>query len=112
MQKESANIWKKNIIDDLESRDLEFPKVREFLTELKREFSSRDNKLAYQVWFTLGVKVHGIGSEIWTCGITLALDYVLHYLSVIWSQFIGGRKKSEMGVSAYWCVTVEHWILS
>jgi len=64
VQKESANIWKKNIIDDLESRDLEFPKVREFLTELKREFSSRDNKLAYQVWFTLGVKVHGIGSEI------------------------------------------------
>jgi len=93
VQKGSANMWKENIMDDLESRDLKFPKVREFLTELKREFSSRrDNKLAYQMWFTLGVKVYRIGSEMQTCGITLASAYVLHYLSVVWLQFqVGGR---------------------
>jgi len=88
VQRKSANILKKNIIDDLESRDLEFPKVREFLTELKREFSSRNNELACQVWFILGMKVHRISSEMQTCGIT-------NSTSVLYG---GKRWKEENGV--------------
>jgi len=33
-------------MEDLESRDLEFPTVRNFLTKLKTEFSSGNNESA------------------------------------------------------------------
>ena len=44
-----------------------------------------------------------------TCGMTLASAYVLCCLSATWSQLQMIGKKSEMRVSADWCVTVEHW---
>lgn len=44
VQGESVDIWKKNVLEDLENRSLEFMIVEEFLIDLKKEFSSRDNK--------------------------------------------------------------------
>ena len=42
---------------DLESRNLEFPTVRDFLTELKTEFRSRNNKSAKLNWIEQGSKM-------------------------------------------------------
>jgi len=39
-----ADIWKKNIIKDLENESLEFTIVGDFLTNLKQEFWNRNNK--------------------------------------------------------------------
>ena len=36
---------RKNVIEDLENRSLEFSIVREFLTNLKQEFKNINNKL-------------------------------------------------------------------
>ena len=44
VQGESVDIWKKNVLEDLKNRSLEFMIVEEFLIDLKKEFSSRDNK--------------------------------------------------------------------
>ena len=44
MQRELANIWKENVIKDLESGELEYVAVGEFLTDLKKEFEEGDNE--------------------------------------------------------------------
>ena len=44
VQRESVNIWKENIIKDLESRELEYVIVEEFLIDLKKEFEKGDNE--------------------------------------------------------------------
>jgi len=41
-----VNIWKKNILEDLETEELEFPSVGDFLAELKKEFSGGNDKSA------------------------------------------------------------------
>ena len=45
VQRELADIQKKNIIEDLESRNLNYATVGEFLSDLKEEFSRRDDKI-------------------------------------------------------------------
>jgi len=44
-KKESVDIQKKNIMEDLENNSLKFPAVRDFFTDLKQEFRNRNNKL-------------------------------------------------------------------
>jgi len=39
-----VDVWKKNILVDLEFGDWEFLLARELLAALKREFGGRDNK--------------------------------------------------------------------
>ena len=39
------DIWKKNILENLKTEELEFALTRDFLAELKREFGREDNKL-------------------------------------------------------------------
>ena len=46
VQRESVNIWKENIIEDLENSSLEFSTVGEFLTDLKQEFRNKLVKVA------------------------------------------------------------------
>ena len=41
-----ADIWKKNILEDLEVEEIEFVTTREFLEELKKKFGEEDNKSA------------------------------------------------------------------
>ena len=38
-------MWKENMIEDLESRSLSYITIREFLSDLKEEFSSGDDKM-------------------------------------------------------------------
>ena len=45
VQRGSVNIWKENIMKNLESKSLEFLIVREFLAILKQKFKSGDNEL-------------------------------------------------------------------
>ena len=40
----SADVWKENILEDLEAREVEYESAREFLTGLKREFGGGDEK--------------------------------------------------------------------
>jgi len=40
-----ANIWKENILEDLEIGEQEYIIVREFLTDLKKEFDRENNKI-------------------------------------------------------------------
>jgi len=40
----SADIWKENIMEELEAGELEFESVGEFLAEIKREFGGRDEE--------------------------------------------------------------------
>ena len=44
VQKESANIWKKNILEDLEEEVIEYELVGEFLMAIKKEFGSEDKE--------------------------------------------------------------------
>ena len=39
-----ANIWKENVLEDLESGKLDYVIVVEFLADLKKNFSGRNNK--------------------------------------------------------------------
>ena len=41
MQEGLANIWNKNVMEDLESGNLNYTIVRKFLSGLKKEFSGR-----------------------------------------------------------------------
>ena len=34
----SANVWKENVLEELETEELEFETVGEFLAEIKKEF--------------------------------------------------------------------------
>ena len=45
MQRRSANIWKENIIENLESKSLSYIIVGEFLLDLKAKFSEGDDKM-------------------------------------------------------------------
>ena len=40
-----ADIWKENILEDLEEGTLEYELVREFLATIKREFGGEDEEL-------------------------------------------------------------------
>ena len=42
MQGGSADVWKKNILEDLEAGKVEYESAREFLAELKKEFGGGD----------------------------------------------------------------------
>lgn len=44
IQKGSVDVWKKNILADLEWRDWEFISAGKLLAALKRKFGERDNK--------------------------------------------------------------------
>ena len=44
IQRELANIWKENILEELEVRELEFESVGEFLAEIRKEFRGEDEK--------------------------------------------------------------------
>ena len=45
VQRESVNIWKENIMEDLKSKNLSYITVDEFLSDLKEEFRGGDNKM-------------------------------------------------------------------
>ncbi len=45
VQEESADIWKENMIEELETEEMEYKIVEEFLTALKREFSRGEEEL-------------------------------------------------------------------
>ena len=45
VQRGSADIWKENVLEDLEEGLLEYKMVGEFLTDIKREFDGRDEEL-------------------------------------------------------------------
>jgi len=40
-----VNVWKKNLLEDLESEEVEFRSAGEFLLELKKEFGGEDEEL-------------------------------------------------------------------
>jgi len=44
MQGGLADIWKENVLEDLEVRILEYTMIEEFLVDLKKEFGEGDNK--------------------------------------------------------------------
>ena len=41
----SVDVWKKNIMEELETGEMEYETVEEFLTSLKKEFGGREEKL-------------------------------------------------------------------
>jgi len=45
MQERSANIWKKNILEDLKIESFKYEIVGEFLADLKKEFRGGDNEI-------------------------------------------------------------------
>ena len=45
MQGRLADIWKKNVLEDLEKGELEYESVGEFLAAIKKEFGGREEKL-------------------------------------------------------------------
>ena len=44
IQRELADIWKENILEDLEERLLEYETVGEFLANIRKEFGEGDEK--------------------------------------------------------------------
>ena len=44
VQKRSADIWKENIVKDLESENLSYVTIEEFSVDLKKEFGRGDNE--------------------------------------------------------------------
>ena len=38
VQGESADVWKKNVLEELKAEELEFKTVEKFLAEIKKEF--------------------------------------------------------------------------
>ena len=44
MQGKSADIWKENILEDLEEKLLEYETVGEFLVDIKKEIEEGDKK--------------------------------------------------------------------
>ena len=44
MQERLADIWKKNILEDLERELLEYETVEEFLADIKKEFRGEDEE--------------------------------------------------------------------
>ena len=44
VQKRAADVWKENVLEELEARELEFEMVGEFLAEIRREFGGGEEK--------------------------------------------------------------------
>jgi len=44
IQEESVNIWKENVLEDLESGNLEYETTEEFLADLKKEFGEENEE--------------------------------------------------------------------
>ena len=44
IQEGSANVWKENVIEELETGELEFETVGEFLAKIKKEFGSGEKE--------------------------------------------------------------------
>jgi len=44
IQERSANVWKKNILENLESGNLEYKTAEKFLANLKKKFGEGDKK--------------------------------------------------------------------
>ena len=44
VQGESADIWKENVLEELEAGEVEYESVGEFLAEIKKEFGGGDEK--------------------------------------------------------------------
>jgi len=44
VQEGSADVWKKNILEDLEAEVLEYKIAREFLADIKKKFGERDKE--------------------------------------------------------------------
>ena len=44
IQERSADIWKQNILEDLEGELLEYETVREFLADIRKEFRGGDKE--------------------------------------------------------------------
>ena len=44
MQEGAADVWKENIIEELEAGEVEYESVEEFLTSLKKEFGGREEE--------------------------------------------------------------------
>ena len=45
VQEVVADVWKENVIDDLEARVLEFKIIREIFEKIKKKFKEKDKKL-------------------------------------------------------------------
>ena len=45
VQEELVDIWKENMMEDLEGGSLEYKTIGEFLADLKREFDRGDNEI-------------------------------------------------------------------
>ena len=45
MQKGSADVWKENVMEELEAGEVEYKLVEEFLSSLKKEFEGREKEL-------------------------------------------------------------------
>ena len=45
VQEESADVWKENIIENLESESLSYATVGEFLSDLMEEFREGDDEM-------------------------------------------------------------------
>ena len=44
VQRESADVWKKNMMDELESGEIEYETVEDFLTSLRKEFGGGEEE--------------------------------------------------------------------
>jgi len=44
VQEGTADVWKENVLEELEAKELEFKTVGEFLTEIKREFGGGEEE--------------------------------------------------------------------
>jgi len=44
IQRESADVWKENVMEEIEAEEVEYESVKEFLTSLKKEFSGEEEE--------------------------------------------------------------------
>jgi len=116
-----VDVWKENVMEELEAEEVEYETAEEFLISLKKEFGGGEEesvKVAElrkleQRGRTMeefvqefkraavrrgshqgGSPQDGLGDE-QTCGTTLASAYVLRHLSAAWSQLQMKGRKSE-----------------
>ena len=57
MQRESGDVWKKNILEDLEAELLKYETVGEFLTDIRKEFRGEDKESTKVVELMSGLKM-------------------------------------------------------
>jgi len=77
VQEEVADVWKKNILEDLEVEEVEYKSAGEFLTEIKKKFRGGDEELV-----KMGERWHS-GRD--SCPYVLCLPQT--YLR-LWVQFL------------------------